>query len=296
MCALILGAAAGGGLPQWNCGCKNCTSARLGTLPPQSQSSLAVSADGVSWTIFNASPDLRQQLLSNRQLWPTGLRHSPVESVVLTNGDVDHITGLLTLREKQPFTLYVTPAMQEILRANPVFQALDPTCVVTQVCHLDDWFDLGSAARARLFAVPGKVPLYLEDGDVDTQLLGEQTVGVEYEANGARLLYIPGCAAVTASIEAKVERCDLLFFDGTLYSDREMIDAGLGQKTGARMGHMSMGGPEGSLAALKQFDHCRKIFIHMNNTNPVWDPDSAERAAVLDAGWGIGHDGMEVVL
>jgi pyrroloquinoline quinone biosynthesis protein B len=296
MRALVLGAAAGGGLPQWNCGCANCSAARNGRLVPQTQSSLAVTADGRDWTLFNASPDIRAQLSANEQMWPTGLRTSPLQSVIITNGDIDHIGGLLTLREKQPFTIFLTEAIDAVLNANPVFWVMDRAMVTRRICQLDEWFDLGGAARARLFAVPGKVPLFMESETVETQMLGEQTVGVEYEANGARLLYIPGCSMMTEIIAAKIAEADVLFFDGTLYSDDEMIVAGLGQKTGQRMGHMPMSGAGGSLEIFKPFKDVRKIYVHMNNTNPVWAADSAERAHAQSCGWDIGHDGMEIAL
>ncbi len=296
MRALVLGSAAGGGLPQWNCGCGNCNAARVGSLVAQTQSSLAVTVDDKAWTLFNASPDIRLQLASNSRLWPTDLRKSPIHSLILTNGDIDHVGGLLTLREKQPFTLYLTKNLDEILTSNSIFQALDPALVTKRICELDTWFEIGSVARARLFPVPGKVPLFLEGENINTQMLGEQTVGIEYEANGARLLYIPGCAAVTPEIDAKMAHADVLFFDGTLYSDDEMIAAGLGKKTGARMGHMSMSGASGSLIAFQKFGRLRKIYVHMNNTNPVWVADSPERKHAQTSGWEIGYDGMEIVL
>jgi pyrroloquinoline quinone biosynthesis protein B len=296
MRALVLGAAAGGGLPQWNCGCANCFDARTGALTPQTQSSLAVTSDGQSWTVFNASPDIRAQLAANPQMWPKDLRTSPLTALIITNGDIDHIGGLLTLREKQPFTLFLTDAINAVLNANPVFSVMDPSLVTRRICQLDQWFDLDGASRARLFAVPGKVPLFMEGDTVEAQLLGEQTVGIEYEASGARMLYIPGCAAMTDDIAAKITAADLLFFDGTLYTDDEMIAAGLGQKTGLRMGHMPMSGSGGSLETFKPFKNIRKIYVHMNNTNPVWAADSAERAHAHACGWDIGHDGMEIDL
>jgi pyrroloquinoline quinone biosynthesis protein B len=296
MRVLVLGAAAGGGLPQWNCGCSNCIAARTGKLSQQTQSSLAVTSNGLDWTLFNASPDIRSQLTNNRQLWPTDLRKSPLHSLVLTNGDIDHIGGLLTLREKQPFTLFLTEKMNEILNSNPVFHALDPMFVTKHICKLNTWFNINKTARARLFPVPGKVPLFMEEREINTLLLGEQTVGVEYESGGARLLYIPGCAAITSEIETKITKSDILFFDGTLYADNEMIETGLGTKTGARMGHISMSGEVGSLTALHKFTNLRKIYIHMNNTNPVWVPNSIERAHVQSSGWEVGFDGMEIAL
>jgi pyrroloquinoline quinone biosynthesis protein B len=296
MRALVLGSAAGGGLPQWNCGCSNCSAARTGRLTAQTQSSLAVTGDGTAWIVFNASPDIRAQFTDNSQLWPTDLRKSPLHSLILTNGDIDHIAGLLTLREKQQFTLYLTETLDEILTSNSVFQALDPALVSKRICKLDTWFEISASSRARLFPVPGKVPLFLEDNEVDTQMLGGQTVGIEFEANGARLLYVPGCAAVTPGIETKLDGADVLFFDGTLFQDDEMIAAGLGQKTGRRMGHISMSGKDGSLAALQKFDRLRKIYVHINNTNPVWVEDSQERRHVEAAGWEVGYDGMEITL
>ncbi len=296
MRALVLGAAAGGGLPQWNCGCRNCKLARTGEIPAQTQSSIAVSCEGADWAVLNASPDIRSQLSANAQMWPVSLRGSPVKSVLLTNGDIDHIGGLLTLREKQPFTIFLTRALDDILSDNPVFSALDAACVKRVVCELDEWREILPDMRAKFFAVPGKIPLFMETGSVETEMLGGQTVGVAVEAKGARLLYVPGCSKMTAEIEAMSDGADALFFDGTLYRDDEMIREGLGQKTGFRMGHMPMTGPGGSLQLLADMNVKRKIYIHLNNTNPAWLPGSAERETVEGAGVEIGYDGMEVRL
>lgn len=294
--ALVLGAAAGGGLPQWNCACRNCKLAREGKIPVQTQSSLAVSADGVDWAILNASPDIRAQLTVNRQMWPQGLRDSPVRCVILTNGDIDHIGGLLTLREKQPFKLLLTQGLHEILSANPVFTALDPEQVERKVCELDSWSEVLPGLSARLFAVPGKVPLYLESGVPNTALMGGQTVGAELKTSDARLVYIPGCSKMTSEIKARIDGAEALFIDGTLYRDDEMINAGLGNKTGLRMGHMPISGPGGSLEMLAGVDARRKIYVHMNNTNPIWRPDSSERLTVERTGVEIAFDGMELLL
>lgn len=291
--ALILGAAAGGGLPQWNCGCPNCDRARAGDIPAQTQSSLAVTANGTDWAILNASPDIRQQLAAAPQLHPTGPRELPLKSVLVTNGDIDHVAGLLTLREAQPFRLLATAAIHEVLAANPMLDALRRDVVSRETVALDAPFELVPGLMATLFAVPGKVPLYLEGDRVDTRLLGEQTVGVALEAAGRRAFYVPGCAALTDDLRARLDGADLLFFDGTLWSDDEMRRAGLGQKTGRRMGHMSMDGPDGSIAAFAGLEIGRKVFVHMNNSNPVLDPAAPERGRAEAAGWTVGSDGME---
>jgi pyrroloquinoline quinone biosynthesis protein B len=296
MRALVLGAAAGGGLPQWNCACRNCILAREGKIPVQTQSSLAVSADGARWAVLNASPDIRSQLTSNRQMWPPALRESPVKCVILTNGDIDHVGGLLTLREKQPFKLFLTQDLHEILSANPVFAALDPELVERAACGLDTWFEVLPGLSARLFAVPGKVPLYLESGIADTAMMGGQTVGAELKTDEARLVYIPGCSKMTPEIRARIDGADALFFDGTLYRDDEMVTEGLGSKTGLRMGHMPISGIGGSLEMLAGVGAKRKVYVHMNNSNPIWRPDSEERLAVEGTGVEIGFDGMELQL
>jgi len=292
--AIVLGAAAGGGLPQWNCGCANCAGARSGRLPRLTQSSLAVSADGRSWALLNASPDIGEQVLRTPALHPTGPRASPLRSVLLTNGDLDHVAGLLTLREKQPFRLIATREILDVIAANPVFGALDPACVTREAVALEQGIDLLPGIEARLFAVPGKVPLYMEGESVATDLEGEQTVGVELTDGARRVHYIPGCARVTPALAGRIRGSDLLFLDGTLWQDDEMIRTGLGQKTGARRGHVARSGPHGSIAACAELGIARRVYVHMNNSNPVLDPASPERAEAEAAGWIIGQDGMEI--
>jgi pyrroloquinoline quinone biosynthesis protein B len=295
--ALVLGAAAGGGLPQWNCGCANCVAARDPASPvrPQTQSSLAVSADGESWAILNASPDIRQQIEANAALHPRALRDSPIASVMVTNGDIDHIAGLLILREKQAFTLHATAALGDIIAANALFRALDPEFVVRSTIQLEAPFELTKGIEATLFAVPGKVPLFMEDGDPDLGLEGEHTVGVEMRSTGKRVYYVPGCGRVTAKLADRLKGADLVFFDGTVFLDDEMIRTGTGMKTGQRMGHIAMSGPDGSLEALSRLDIGRVVYVHINNTNPVWR-EGTERRAVEMRGFAVGHDGMEIVL
>ena len=272
--AIVLGAAAGGGLPQWNCGCENCNLARSGDIPAQTQSSLAVSPDGQNWAILNASPDIRTQLGNSPLLFPTGLREVPIQSVLVTNGDIDHVAGLLTLREMQPFTLFATQSIQDVIAQNPIFDALNAAVVKRAPISLDEPFKLVPGLKATLFPVPGKVPLYLEEEHVQTDLVGEQTVGVALRTQGKTAYYIPGCAALTSELRTRLEGADLLFFDGTLWKDDEMVRAGLGQKTGKRMGHMSMSGPDGSIAGFADMQIGRKVFVHLNNTNPVLRPNS----------------------
>lgn len=294
--ARILGAAAGGGLPQWNCGCDNCNLARTGAIPSQTQSSIAISADGDNWAVLNASPDMREQMARAPQLHPTGLRISPLCSVLLTNGDIDHIAGLLTLREQQAFSLFATREIHKVLEDNPVFAALNPTFVTHEAIELEHAVEIAPGLRATLFAVPGKVPLYLEGETVQTDLIGEQTVGVHLSASATDAYYIPGCALINDDLRNRLRGAAAVFFDGTLWQDDEMVRAGLSQKTGKRMGHMSMSGPDGSMAAFEDLDVARKIYVHMNNTNPVLRPDAPERAIAQKAGWMIAEDGLEIEL
>ncbi|AVO38242.1 pyrroloquinoline quinone biosynthesis protein PqqB [Pukyongiella litopenaei] len=290
---LVLGAAAGGGLPQWNCGCTNCVDARRGAIPPSSQSSLAVSMSDGNWSILNASPDIRAQLAANPQMHPCALRHTPIRSVLLTNGDIDHIAGLLSLREQTPFELLATTEIHDILVQNPVFRALSRDKVVRRAIVPDADFALQDGLTARLFPVPGKVPLFMEGETVQTDLIGGQTVGVRLTGGGRTACYIPGCADVTDALLRELADVDLLFFDGTVWDDDEMIRSGTGAKTGRRMGHVPISGEDGSVARLAGVA-ARKVFIHINNTNPILQPGSPERAEVLAAGWQVAQDGMEI--
>ena len=313
---LVLGAAAGGGLPQWNCACECCSAAREGRrgVQPQTQSSIAVSADGLRWVVLNASPDIREQLTREAALHPRcaagGLRHSPVSAVVLTNADIDHVAGLLTLRESTPFDLYATARVHETLAHDHVFRVLRPEHVQRRVLALEERTrmlrspaDAAAAAdgiELTLFAVPGKVALYLEDPSrgPDLGTIEEDTVAVEIRdpGTGRRLLYVPGCAAIDPRVRERLRHADLLLFDGTVFGDDEMRTQGLGPKTGRRMGHVAMSGEHGSLEGLADLGIGRRVFIHINNSNPVWLEDSPERKAALEAGWEIAFDGMELCL
>lgn len=299
MQAVVLGSAAGGGVPQWNCRCPVCSLAWDGDprVRPRTQSSLAVSADGERWLVVNASPDIRQQIAAVPALHPRrGLRHSPIGAVLLTNGDVDHVAGLLSLREGQPFALYGTREILTALAANPVFDVLNPTHVERRAVSLNRTIEPLPGLHAILFPVPGKAPLWLEGAAPVIGEAGESTVGVLIEAGGRRLAYVPGCAQVSEDLRRRVDRVDALLFDGTVLDDDDMIRAGVGAKTGWRMGHVPMNGPAGSIARLAELTIGRRIFVHINNTNLVLVEGSAERQRVEEAGWTVAEDGLTLHL
>jgi pyrroloquinoline quinone biosynthesis protein B len=291
----VLGAAAGGGLPQWNCGCANCADARAGRIAPMTQSSIAVSADGAQWVVLNASPDIRAQVQACPALHPRALRESPIRAVVVTNADVDHIAGLLTLREKTGFDLYATADIHDTLRANSVFDVMDRALVMRRTIALDTPFSPLPGLLMTPFSVPGKVALFLEGDTVGLQDVGEQTIGLLIECGGRQVAHVPGCAALPDWLLDRLARVKLLLFDGTVWENDDMARTGTGAKTGARMGHLPMQGNEGSIARLADLP-ARKVFIHINNTNPVLQPHSPERAAVTAAGWEIAWDGQEFTL
>ncbi|WP_049622795.1 pyrroloquinoline quinone biosynthesis protein PqqB [Frateuria defendens] len=302
---VVLGAAAGGGYPQWNC--HTPASRRAWAQQPGSkrrtQASIAVSADGERWLLINASPDFRQQILATPALWPQrDLRHSPIHSVLLSSGEIDHIAGLLSMRERQPFDLWASARVLELLAQNPIFDALDPAYVTRRALALDAPLAPGPAdaplgLTVTPFSVPGKVPLFME-GRSGGNLAGsaEETLGLEIAAGGRRFYYIPGCAALTDALRERLRGAELVFFDGTLWRDDELLQAGVGQKTGQRMGHLSIDGEAGTLAAFAGLEVARKVFIHINTTNPILDEHSPERAVLAAHGWEVAEDGMEIRL
>jgi pyrroloquinoline quinone biosynthesis protein B len=295
---IVLGSAAGGGFPQWNCLCPICRLAWNGDkrVRPRSQSSLAVSADGERWLLLNASPDLRQQIIAAACLHPRGgMRHSPICAVFVTNADVDHIAGLLTLREQQSFVLFGSKATLAQAQAG-VFGVLNRDFVEMHPVAFDRPVDTGLGITVTSFAVPGKVPLYLESEAVAIGAENESTAGLEISDGTAAFFYVPGCAKINDGLKRRFGGARLIFFDGTTYTDDEMVRLGLSKKTAWRMGHVAMSGENGSLNKLAPCGIVRKIYVHINNTNPVLIEDSPERESVLQAGWEVAYDGMEVCL
>jgi pyrroloquinoline quinone biosynthesis protein B len=299
--AIVLGSAAGGSFPQWNCRCAVCELAWRGDPRVQSrtQASIAVSSGDGRWTLLNASPDLGQQIRATPQLHPQkglakdGLRGSPIDAVVLTGGEIDQITGLLSLRESTPFTLYATPSSHAAVAANAMFSAMG--AMTRRAVSPGERFTLAGNIEASIFMVPGKLPLYLEG---DTPEIGAETaanVGIELTHEGKRLIFVPGAAAVSPSMRGRFSTADVVLFDGTLFADDEMQRSHIGVKTGRRMGHMPIDGEGGALQALDGLN-ARRVFVHVNNTNPILIDGSPERIKVEAAGWHVAYDGMEIVL
>jgi pyrroloquinoline quinone biosynthesis protein B len=340
---IVLGSAAGGGFPQWNCACRVCRLAWAGDprVKARTQASLAVTAGSFAdilspvggtqqaparggapaetlrpdaaaaagdreiaddlpppLVLVNASPDLRQQILATPALQPRqarGLRDSPIAAVVLTGAEVDQTAGLLSLRERGAFALFGTAATLSALADNPIFSVLTADVVTRKAIRPGTCFALPGAIEAELFLVPGKAPLYLEGANPELAVETEANVGIELRADVARLIFIPGAARLTTGIAERLREADAVLFDGTLYDDDEMLAAGTGVKTGRRMGHMPVGGPDGTLAALAGLAR-RRILIHINNTNPILIEGSPQRRAVETAGFEVAEDGMRIEL
>ncbi|MDI7864159.1 pyrroloquinoline quinone biosynthesis protein PqqB [Rhizobiaceae bacterium n13] len=308
----IVGSAAGGGFPQWNCNFHLSRAARNGAenVRPRTQSSLAASANGTDWIVFNASPDLRQQIAATPELQPcesAPLRSSPIAAVVLTNADVDHIAGLLSLRERERFAIYATGRVLAVLQNNTIFNVVDPALVERRELALNattpilNWKQEQTGITVEAFPVPGKVALFLEDETKADSGFGTEegdTIGLRIasDTGEANVFYIPGCARIDDELRARLHRAACLLFDGTVYSDNEMATAGVGSKTGQRMGHLHISGPDGSMASLADIAVERRIYVHINNTNPILDERSPEAAVVRRNGWEIGYDGMEIRL
>lgn len=306
----VLGSAAGGGFPQWNCNCRNCAGVRAGAagFRARTQSSLAVSRDGSDWLLLNASPDLRQQVAATPALCPrsgAGARDSPIKAVVVTNGDVDHVTGLLTLREGQAFAIYGSKRVLDVLEANSLFHVLAPSLVVRVALPMGVPTSVGGAGATlglvvEAFAVQGKIALYLEDAGAGANFGTREgdTLGLSIRdpETGRVFFYVPGCSKIDDALAARVRGAALVFFDGTLWSDDEMIQQGLLGKTGGRMGHVNVSGEGGSMAGFASLGVDRKVYVHINNSNPLLDESSEERKVAEAAGWEIGYDGMEIEL
>ena len=296
---VILGSAAGGAVPQWNCNCTQCAAAWADPALRNTQVSAAISADGGRhWFLINASPDIRQQILDTPALHPAKghLRHSPIAGVILTNGEIDAIAGLLSLREGTPFALHAHPRVLATLKANSVFDVLKPDLVKRIPMTLNEVFQpllpdgTPSALRVEAFAVPGKPAWYMEDAGADPG----DTIGLKFSTGDAdSAFFIAACAGVTPDLAARLAGAGLVMFDGTLWRDDEMILAGLGQKTGQKMGHLAM---SDAITALAGVDIATRVFVHINNSNPALLPHSPERLSVQRAGWRIPLPGEEFTL
>ncbi len=301
---VVLGCAAGGGVPQWNCNCDGCGAARADPALQQGQASVAVSADGDHWFLINASPDIRQQINATPQLHPRAgrLRDSPIAGVILTNGEVDAIAGLLSLREGSPFSIYGHPRVLGVLAENSIFNVLNPKLVPRREISIGTGFEplltdgRGSGLRVEAFEVPGKPAWYLEgtaraDDDLPGDTLG---LSIRLAEGGPEVFVIAACGRVTEALADRLRGAALVLFDGTLWRDDELIAAGLHHKTGQRMGHVSVSGPDGAIARLADLGIDRKLFVHINNSNPILRPDSAERRSIEAAGWRVPEAGEEI--
>lgn len=295
----VLGAAAGGGFPQWNCGCPNCRDVRSGALTarPLTQECVAVSADDERWYLLNASPEIRSQIESCPALHPRGPRHSPIAGILLTNGDLDHCLGLLSLRESHPLVVYATERVRRgFTEGNVLYRTLErfPGQVTWRVLEAGREIDLDGLAVEAVSA-PGKPPIHLEGhgapdpGDNIGLLIRDRRAG-------KRLAYFSAAGAITPAMKDAVDGADCVFFDGTFWASDELIALGLGDKRAEQMAHLPVGGKDGSLRSLAGVRAPKRIYIHINNTNPLLRPRSVERAQAEAGGWEIAHDGMEVNL
>ena len=293
---IVLGSAAGGAFPQWNCRCPVCALAWAGDkrVRPRTQAGIAVSAGDGRWTLINASPDLSAQIRATSALHPeSGLRGSPIDAVVLTGAEIDQIAGLLSLRESTAFTLYATPVSHAAVASNAMFGAMN--AMKRRAVNPGERFTLSGGIEATMFMVPGKLPLYLEGQSPDFDTESPASVGIELQRDGATAIFVPGAASVTDTMRERFAHADVVLFDGTLFTDDEMVQLGTSEKTGRRMGHMPIDGENGSLRMLNGL-RARRIYVHINNTNPILIDDSKERRKVEAAGWSVAEDGMEIAL
>lgn len=287
MRAVVLGSGAGGGVPQWNCACAGCAAARSGLIPSRTQDSVCASADGKRWVLLNASPDVRVQLERTRELHPTAKRGTPIRAIVLTNADVDHVLGLFVMRESEPLTIWCTRTVRKAIEANVLVKSLQrtDTQLTWRDLPLDAEIDIeGIAVRA--FAVPGKPPIYLSQTDRSP----DECVGLKLNANGRALAYVSGAGGPGPYLE-RVRAADKVLFDGTFWSDDELVRDNLGHGRAEDMAHWPIGGEQGSLRAMAAL-RGRLVYTHVNNTNPILLPDSNERRFVEQAGFEIAYDGM----
>jgi pyrroloquinoline quinone biosynthesis protein B len=300
----VLGSAAGGGFPQWNCNCRNCDGVRKGTVRAmaRTQSSIAVSPGGNDWILFNASPDLLAQYQGFRELQPgRSIRDTGIRSVVLMDAQIDHTTGLLMLREGKPLELYCTDmAREDLSTGNPLFKILGHYCGVNwhQVpTTRGNKFSVIGAEGLSFTAVPLKsnAPPYSphRDRPVEGDNIGMRIVD---PASGKVLFYAPGLGEIEPHLKPFLEEADVLMVDGTFWTDDEMIGMGLSKKRARDIGHLAQSGAGGMMEVLKPLKASRKILIHINNTNPILDEDSDQRRQLADAGIEVAYDGMDIKL
>jgi pyrroloquinoline quinone biosynthesis protein B len=300
----VLGAAAGGGFPQWNCNCVNCSRLRQGRIKAtaRTQSSIAVSGDGLGWVLFNASPDIRAQLEAFPAMQPgRAIRDTAILGIVLIDSQIDHTTGLLILREGDPLKVYCTDMVYEDLTTgNPLFHILEHYCGVEwHRVPLGDGehFTVHGVESLRFTAVPltSKAPPYSPHRQAPH--VGDN-IGVRVEdlSSGKCLFYAPGLGEVEARLEPYLAECDGLLVDGSFWRDDELVVMGIATKRARDMGHLPLSGEGGMLSRLKPLQRPRKILIHINNTNPILDEESPERAALDRAGIEVAYDGMDITL
>ena len=302
----LLGTAAGGGFPQWNCNCRQCQGVRQGTLQahPRTQSSVALSADGEHWFLLNASPDIRQQIEAFPPLTPPAgnARGSGIAAIFLTDADLDHTLGLLILREGLRRTIYATATVRQALTEGVAFvPALrhycdidwrEPATELTPLLHSDG---LPSGLSYAACVVAGHPPLYMGP---HTEPQPGDRVGYRFvdERTGGRLLYFPGLAALQDPVRDLLADCDALLLDGTFWSEHEMVETQTGRKNATEMGHLPVGGPQGSLSQIATLPIKHRIYVHINNTNPILIENSPEHAALKEMGVEVGWDGLEFTL
>jgi pyrroloquinoline quinone biosynthesis protein B len=287
----VLGSAAGGGVPQWNCGCAHCAAARRGEAPRRSQSSLALSPDGERWWLVNVSPDLATQIEEFAPLQPRSLRGSPIVGMLLTDANVDHLGGLAVVRQTHPagFTVYSSDVVRRIATAQTAFATFEEP--PHRWLSVEEPFTLGEGAlRVTPLAVPGLTPGYAGRERTRGAVLAYR---VEEPASGASVLFAPVFAAVDQTLAAAIANADVAFLDGSFWSDDEMENAGLDIKHARSLGHLPIGGADGSLAAIAGL-HNRRIYTHVNNSNPLLDPASAASQTLREAGAELAFDGMEL--
>lgn len=303
MLVQILGSAAGGGFPQWNCNCRNCRGLREGTLNarPRTQSSIALSDDGVNWILCNASPDIRAQLEAFPALQPArAVRDTGIAAIVLLDSQIDHTTGLLSLREGCPHEVWCTEMVhQDLTSGFPLFDMLSHWPgggLHWRPIALEGSFTIAACPQLEFVPFPlhSAAPPYSPHRN-DPHLGDNIGLLVRDRRTGGTLLYAPGLGQVDAGLRARMATTDCLLVDGTFWRDDEMIRAEVGGKLGSQLGHLQQSGPHGMIAALQGLA-ARKVLIHINNTNPILDEDSAERAELAAHGFEVAFDGMGIEL